>query len=116
MTIQSILNDNSFQIAIMGSLIFLIMASPPLFKYVDIALAKILGKGIGKNYYIALFIHAAIVGILIFLFVSYILKPIYKILTTNNDTKSDDTKSDDKPKNILENFSVGGKMTCGGGK
>ena len=34
------------------------------------------------------------------------------MLTTHDVAK----KTDDKPKNILEKFSVGGKMTCGGGK
>ena len=34
------------------------------------------------------------------------------MLTTHDVAKS----KDKKPKNILEKFSVGGKMTCGGGK
>jgi hypothetical protein len=37
------------------------------------------------------------------------------MLTTHDVAKSEDKKSE-KPKNILEKFSVGGKMTCGGGK
>ena len=67
-------------------------------------------------FYIPLFIHAIVVGILMFLFVSYILKPVFKMLTTHDVAKSSNKKSDDKPKKILEKFSVGGKMTCGGGK
>jgi len=38
------------------------------------------------------------------------------MLTTHDVAKSDDKKSSDKSKKTLENFSVGGKMTCGGGK
>ena len=37
------------------------------------------------------------------------------MLTTYDVAKREDKKPE-KPKNILENFSVGGKMTCGGGK
>jgi len=52
-----------------------------------------------------------------FLFTSYILKPVFRMLTTHDVAKSNDKKSNDKkPKKTLENFSVGGKMTCGGGK
>ena len=112
MNIQNILNDNSFQIAITSSLVFLVVAFPPLFKFVDRLIAKGFGKRVGNNYYTVLFIHAVVVGILMFLFTSYILKPVFKMLTTHDVAK----KTDDKPKNILEKFSVGGKMTCGGGK
>ena len=73
-------------------------------------IAKIFGKRVGKNYYTVLLIHAVVVGVLMFLFTSYILKPIFKMLTTYDVAKSEDKK----PKNILENFSIGGKMTCGG--
>ena len=115
MNIQSILNDKSFQIAITSSLVFLVVAFPPLFKFIDRLIAKTLGKRIGSNYYTVLLIHAVVVGVLMFLFTSYILKPVFKMLTTHDIAKSKDKKSD-KPKKILENFSVGGKMTCGGGK
>ena len=116
MNIQSILNDNSFQIAVTSSLVFLVVAFPPLFKFVDRLIAKTFGKRVGSNYYTVL-IHAVVVGVLMFLFTSYILKPVFKMLTTYDVAKSKDKKSEDKkPKNILENFSVGGKMTCGGGK
>jgi hypothetical protein len=111
MNIQSILIDKSFQIAFTASLVFLVAAFPPLFKNVDRLFAKVFGKRIGSNYYTVLLIHAIIVGILMFLFTSYILKPVYKMLTTH-----DVAKLNDKPKKTLENFSVGGKMTCGGGK
>ena len=109
MNIQSILIDKSFQISFTASLVFLVAAFPPLFKNVDRLFAKVFGKRIGSNYYTVLLIHAIIVGILMFLFTSYILKPVYKMLTTH-----DVAKSNDKPKKTLENFSVGGKMTCGG--
>jgi hypothetical protein len=110
MNIQSILNDRSFQIAFTSSLVFLVAAFPPLFRIIDRLIAKSFGKRIGKNYYIVLVIHAFIVGLLMFLFTSYILKPVYKMLTTHDVAKSNDKK----PKKTLENFSVGGKMTCGG--
>ena len=110
MNIQSILKDKSFQVAFTASLVFLIAAFPPLFKNIDRLLAKGFGKRIGSNYYTVLLIHAIIVGILMFLFTSYILKPVFKMLTTHDVAKSNDKK----PKKTLENFSVGGKMTCGG--
>jgi len=116
MNIQNILNDNSFQIAITSSLVFLVVAFPPLFKFVDRLIAKGFGKRVGNNYYTVLLLHAIVVGVLMFLFTSYILKPVFKMLTTHDVAKSEDKKSEDKSKNILENFSVGGKMTCGGGK
>ena len=117
MNIQSILNNNSFQIAVTSSLVFLVVAFPPLFKFVDRLIAKTFGKRVGSNYYTVLLIHAVVVGVLMFLFTSYILKPVFKMLTTHDVAKSKDKKLEDKkPKNILENFSVGGKMTCGGGK
>tara|TARA_B110000211_G_scaffold100411_1_gene116856 strand:+ start:307 stop:645 length:339 start_codon:yes stop_codon:yes gene_type:complete len=112
MNIQSILDNKSFQVAFTASLVFLVAAFPPLFKNVDRLFAKVLGKRIGSNYYSVLLLHAIIVGILMFLFTSYILKPVFKMLTTYDVAKSNDKK----PKKTLENFSVGGKMTCGGGK
>ena len=116
MNIQSVLDNKSFQVAFIASLVFLVAAFPPLFKNVDRLFAKVLGKRIGSNYYSVLLIHAIFVGILMFLFTSYILKPVFKMLTTHDVAKSDDKKPDDKkPKKTLENFSVGGKMTCGGG-
>jgi hypothetical protein len=115
MNIQSVLDNKSFQVAFTASLVFLVAAFPPLFKNVDRLFAKVLGKRIGSNYYSVLLIHAIFVGILMFLFTSYILKPVFKMLTTHDVAKSDDKKSNDKkPKKTLENFSVGGKMTCGG--
>ena len=110
MNIQSILDDKSFQVAFTASLVFLVAAFPPLFSMVDRLLSKTLGKRIGSNYYIVLLIHAVVVGVLMFLFTSYILKPIYKMLTTHDVAKSNDSK----PKKTLENFSVGGGLTCGG--
>tara|TARA_B100000902_G_C27194191_1_gene855553 strand:+ start:248 stop:595 length:348 start_codon:yes stop_codon:yes gene_type:complete len=115
MNIQSVLNDNSFQIAVTSSLVFLVVAFPPLFKFVDRIIAKTFGKRVGSNYYTVLLIHAVVVGVLMFLFTSYILKPVFKMLTTHDVAKRDDKKPDES-KNILEKFSVGGKMTCGGGK
>ena len=109
MSIQSILNNKSFQVAFTASLVFLVAAFPPLFAIVDKLLSKAMGKRIGSNYYTVLLIHAVIVGVLMFLFTSYILKPVYRMLTTHDDGK-------DKQKKTLENFSVGGQMTCGGGK
>ena len=111
MNIQNILNDKSFQVGFTTFLVFLIIAFPPLFKIVDRVLAKVFGKRIGSNYYSVLLLHAIFVGILTFVFTSYILRPIYKMLTTH-----DASKSDDKPKKTLEKFSVGGNLTCGGGK
>jgi hypothetical protein len=108
MNIQSILDNKSFQVAFTASLVFLVAAFPPLFKNVDRLLAKGLGKRIGSNYYTVILIHAVIVGVLMFLFTSYILKPVYRMLTTNT--------VNNKNKKTLENFSVGGKMACGGGK
>jgi hypothetical protein len=127
MNIQSILNDRSFQIAFTSSLVFLVAAFPPLFRIIDRLIAKSFGKRIGKNYYIVLVIHAFIVGLLMFLFTSYILKPVFKILTGNalpqnalpqnalpQNAKPQNAKPQNaKPKKTLENFSVGGKMTCG---
>ena len=112
MNIQNILNDNSFQIAFTSSLVFLVVAFPPLFKFVDRLIAKGFGKRVGSNYYTVLLLHAIVVGVLMFLFTSYILKPVFKMLATHDVAK----KTDDKPKKILEKFSVGGKMTCSGGK
>ena len=97
-------------------MVFLVVAFPPLFKFVDRLIAKGFGKRVGNNYYTVLLLHAIVVGVLMFLFTSYILKPVFKMLTTHDVAKSEDKKSEDKSKNILENFSVGGKMTCGGGK
>jgi len=105
MNINNILNDKTFQVSFTASLVFLIVASPPLFKVMDSLLAKLLGNQIGNNYYIVLLIHAIIVGILMFLFTSYILKSVFKMF---------ESKEIPKKKKSLENFSVGGKMTCGG--
>ena len=124
MNIQNILNDKSFQVGFTAFLVFLVIAFPPLFKMVDSVLAKVLGKRIGSNYYSVLLLHAIFVGILTFLFTSYILKPVYKMLTTHDVAKSSDKKSSDKKssnkkssdKKTLEKFSVGGNLTCGGGK
>ena len=102
--IQIILNNKSFQVAFTASLVFLVAAFPPLFKNVDRLLAKGLGKRIGSNYYTVLLIHAVIVGVLMFLFTSYILKPVYHILTTHDVAKSD--KQSSKPKKTLENFTL----------
>ena len=68
-------------------------------------LATILGTKVGKNYYTVLVIHAVVVGLLMFLFTSYILKPVYKMLTTHKVEKKE---------RGLEKFSVGGSLTCGG--
>ena len=106
-SIKNILQDKSFQISMTAAIVFLVVAFPPLFSIVDKLLATVLGTTVGKNYYIVLVIHAVIVGILMFLFTSYILKPVYKMLTTN--------KVEKKEKG-LEKFSVGGSLTCGGGK
>ena len=84
MSIQNILNDRSFQIAFTSSLVFLVAAFPPLFKIIDRLIAKGFGRRVGKNYYTVLLIHAFIVGLLMFLFTSYVLKPVFKILTGNN--------------------------------
>jgi len=115
MNIQNILNDKSFQVGFTAFLVFLVIAFPPLFKMVDSVLAKVLGKRIGSNYYSVLLLHAIFVGILTFLFTSYILKPIYKMLTTHDVAKASD-KETNKKKKTLEKFSVGGNLTCGGGK
>ena len=82
-SIQNILEDKPFQISITAAIVFLVVAFPPLFSIVDKLLAKVLGTEIGKNYYTVLIIHAIVVGLLMFLFTSYILKPVYKMLTTN---------------------------------
>ena len=119
MNIQNILNDKSFQVGFTAFLVFLVIAFPPLFKNVDHLFAKVFGKRIGTNYYTVLLLHAIFVGILTFLFTSYILKPVYKMLTTHDVAKSSDKKSSDKKssnKKTLEKFSVGGNLTCGGGK
>ena len=102
-TIQNILKDKTFQISMTAANEFLVVAFPPLFSIVDKLLATVLGTTVGKNYYTVLVIHAVIVGILMFLFTSYILKPVYKMLTSNRVEK--------KEKN-LEKFSVGGSLTC----
>ena len=102
-TIQNILEDKTFQISLTAAIVFLVVAFPPLFSIVDKLLATVLGTKVGKNYYIVLVIHAVIVGILMFLFTSYILKPVYKMLTTNKV---------EKKKKGLEKFSVGGELTC----
>jgi len=115
MNIQNILHDKSFQVGLTGFLVFLVIAFPPLFKNVDRLFAKVFGKRIGSNYYSVLLLHTIFVGILTFLFTSYILKPIYKMLTIHDVAKSSD-KASDKPKKTLEKFSVGGNLTCGGGK
>jgi hypothetical protein len=104
-SVQNILEDKTFQISMTAAIVFLIVAFPPLFSMVDKLLATILGTKIGKNYYTVLVIHAVVVGLLMFLFTSYILKPVYKMLTSN--------KVEKKGKN-LEKFSVGGSLTCGG--
>ena len=104
-SVQNILEDKTFQISMTAAIVFLIVAFPPLFSMVDKLLATILGTKIGKNYYTVLVIHAVVVGLLMFLFTSYILKPVYKMLTSN--------KVEKKGMN-LEKFSVGGSLTCGG--
>ena len=106
-SVQNILQDKSFQISMTAAIVFLVVAFPPLFSTVDKLLSNVLGTKIGKNYYTVLVIHAIVVGLLMFLFTSYILKPVYKMLTTN--------KVEKKEKG-LEKFSVGGSLTCGGGK
>jgi len=106
-SIKNILQDKSFQISMTAAIVFLVVAFPPLFSIVDKLLATVLGTKVGKNYYTVLVIHAIVVGLLMFLFTSYILKPVYKMLTTN--------KVEKKEKG-LEKFSVGGSLTCGGGK
>ena len=106
-TIQNILEDKTFQISMTAAIVFLVVAFPPLFSMVDKLLSTLLGTKVGKNYYTVLVIHAIVVGLLMFLFTSYILKPVYKMLTSN--------KVEKKGKN-LEKFSVGGSLTCGGGK
>ena len=85
--------SNSFQIAFTSSLVFFVLAFPPLFKFVDRLIAKTFGKRLGSNYYTVLLIHAVVVGILMFLFTSYILKPAFKMLTTNDVAKSKDKKT-----------------------
>ena len=104
-TIQNLLKDKTFQISMTATIVFLVVAFPPLFSIVDKLLATVLGTKVGKNYYIVLVIHAVIVGILMFLFTSYILKPVYKMLTTHKVEKKE---------RGLEKFSVGGSLTCGG--
>ena len=91
--IQNILNDKIFQVSITATLVFLVVSFPPLFQQVDRLLAYILGTKIGNNYYIVLIIHAFIVAILMFLFTSYILKPVFKMLTTYDVAKSDKQNS-----------------------
>ena len=117
MNIQNILDDKSFQISFTAAIVFLIAAFPPLFKNVDLFISNIFGTRIGKNYYSVLFIHAIIVGILMFLLTSYILKPVYNIMTrkNNNDVIADRIAPRKKERTKrLEKFSVGGSMTCGG--
>ena len=106
-SIKNLLQDKSFQISMTAAIVFLVVAFPPLFSIVDKLLATVLGTKVGKNYYTVLIIHAIVVGLLMFLFTSYILKPVYKMLTTH--------KVEKKEKG-LEKFSVGGSLTCGGGK
>ena len=106
-SIQNILQDKSFQISMTAAIVFLVVAFPPLFSIVDKLLSSVLGTKIGQNYYTVLVIHAIIVGLLMFLFTSYILKPVYKMFAT---------KKVGKKEKGLEKFSVGGSLTCGGGK
>ena len=106
-SIKNILQDKSFQISMTAAIVFLVVAFPPLFSIVDKLLATVLGTKVGKNYYTVLVIHAIVVGLLMFLFTSYILKPVYKMFTT---------QTIEKKEKGLEKFSVGGSLTCGGGK
>ena len=102
-SIQNILEDKTFQISITAAIVFLVVAFPPLFSIVDKLLATVLGTDVGKNYYIVLIIHAVVVGLLMFLFTSYILRPVYKMLTTHKVEKEEKG---------LEKFSIGGSLTC----
>ena len=106
-SVQNILQDKSFQISMTAAIVFLVVAFPPLFSTVDKLLSNVLGTKIGENYYTVLVIHAIVVGLLMFLFTSYILKPVYKMFTTQKVEKKEKS---------LEKFSVGGSLTCGGGK
>ena len=106
-SVQNILQDKSFQISMTAAIVFLVAAFPPLFSTVDKLLSNVLGTKVGHNYYTVLVIHALVVGLLTFIFSSYILKPVYKMLTT---------KTVKKKEKSLEKFSVGGSLTCGGGK
>jgi len=115
MNIQTVLNDKSFQVAFTASLVFLVAAFPPLFKFMDNLFSPVLGKNI-SNYYIILLLHAVIVGILMYLFTSYILKPVYKMLNDTDNSNVLKVQEVPKKKKSLEKFSVGGQMTCGGKK
>ena len=106
-SVQNILQDKSFQISMTAMIVFLVAAFPPLFSTVDKLLSNVLGTKVGHNYYTVLVIHALVVCLLTFVFTSYILKPIYKMLTAQKVRKKEKG---------LEKFSVGGSLTCGGGK
>ena len=103
--INQIVNNNSLQIALVSAIVFIFVAFPPLFYYVDVLLSMILSNKIGSNRYIVLVIHAIVFGILIFLFSSYLFQPMLHWV------KDKDT---DKKEDILDSFKVGGQLTCGG--
>ena len=103
--IDQIVNNSSLQIALVSAIVFIFVAFPPLFYYVDVLLSMILGNKIGSNRYIVLVIHAIAFGILIFLFSSYLFKPIVHWVKDKENNKKED---------ILDSFKVGGKLTCGG--
>jgi len=72
------LNNTSIQSAVVGAIIFILVANRFIFNHVDRLFSYVLGTRYGSNQYLVLFVHAIVFGLLMYYANKLILRRVFK--------------------------------------